>query len=212
MFLFRKSAEMPTRETALKGRETPIPTAERHFVNGRPLQGPYPAGMEKAVFGLGCFWGAERKFWEAPGVWTTAVGYAGGSTANPTYEEVCSGRTGHTEAVRVVFDPTKTSYEALLRLFWETHDPTQGMRQGNDVGTQYRSAILWPSEAQRDAAIASQEAFAKSLKAAAGMTFSDEPGIYIRGEFGVRLEDDMVITTDGARLLTPQSESLEKPF
>ena len=164
MFLFRKSAEMPTRETALKGRETPIPTAERHFVNGRPLQGPYPEGMEKAVFGLGCFWGAERKFWQlGDGVFVTAVGYAGGATPNPTYEEVCSGRTGHNEVVLVVFDPKRIAYEELLRTFWERHDPTQGMRQGNDVGTQYRSGIYVFDEAQRRAAEASKAAYGQAL-------------------------------------------------
>ena len=139
---------------------------ERHFVNGHALAGAYPDGMEKAVFGLGCFWGAERVFWQAPGVWVTAVGYAGGSTPNATYEEVCSGRTGHTEAVLVVFDPKVTSYEALLKLFWESHDPTQGMRQGNDVGTQYRSAIYTYSPQQRAAAEASREAYQHQLEAA----------------------------------------------
>jgi peptide-methionine (S)-S-oxide reductase len=164
MFLFRKSAEMPTRETALKGRETPIPTAERHFVNGRPLQGPYPEGMEKAVFGLGCFWGAERKFWQlGDGVFVTAVGYAGGATPNPTYDEVCSGHTGHNEVVLVVFDPKRIAYEELLRTFWESHDPTQGMRQGNDVGTQYRSGIYVFDEAQRRAAEASKAAYGRAL-------------------------------------------------
>ncbi|HKG86596.1 MAG TPA: peptide-methionine (S)-S-oxide reductase MsrA [Beijerinckiaceae bacterium] len=164
MSLFRKSAEMPTRETALKGRETPIPTAERHFVNGRPLQGPYPEGMEKAVFGLGCFWGAERKFWQlGDGVFVTAVGYAGGATPNPTYEEVCSGRTGHNEVVLVVFDPKRIAYEELLRTFWESHDPRQGMRQGNDVGTQYRSGIYVFDEAQRQAAEASKAAYGRAL-------------------------------------------------
>ena len=164
MFLFRKSAEMPTRETALKGRETPIPTAERHFVNGRPLQGPYPEGMQRAVFGLGCFWGAERKFWQlGDGVFVTAVGYAGGATPNPTYEEVCSGRTGHNEVVLVVFDPKRIAYEELLRTFWESHDPTQGMRQGNDVGTQYRSGIYVFDEAQRRAAEASKAAYSRAL-------------------------------------------------
>jgi peptide-methionine (S)-S-oxide reductase len=164
MFLFRKSAEMPTRATALEGRETPIPTAERHFVNGRPLQGPYPEGMEKAVCGLGCFWGAERKFWQlGDGVFVTAVGYAGGATPNPTYEEVCSGRTGHNEVVLVVFDPKRISYEELLRTFWESHDPTQGMRQGNDVGTQYRSGIYVFDEAQRRAAEASKAAYGRAL-------------------------------------------------
>jgi peptide-methionine (S)-S-oxide reductase len=143
-----------------------MPVPERHFVNGRPLAGPYPAGMAKAVFGLGCFWGAERVFWQAPGVWITAVGYAGGSTPNPTYEEVCSGRTGHTEAVLVVYDPAVTSYEALLKLFWESHDPTQGMRQGNDVGTQYRSAIYTFAPEQRAAAEAARDAYQGRLDTA----------------------------------------------
>src|SRR5919109_4691277 len=132
---------MPRPEDALPGREERMPVPARHDVLGTPLEPPFPAGTEQAVFGLGCFWGAERKFWEAPGVYTTAVGYAGGYTANPTYREVCSGMTGHTEVVLVVFDPKKTTYDAILRIFWEGHDPTQGMRQGNDVGTQYRSAI-----------------------------------------------------------------------
>jgi len=157
---------MPTPEQALKGREAEIPVADRHFVNGAPLVAPFPAGYEQAVFGLGCFWGAERKFWQQPGVYTTAVGYAGGFTRNPTYEEVCSGRTGHTEVVLVVFDPAKTSYDALLKTFWESHDPTQGMRQGNDVGTQYRSAIYVFSDAQRAAAERSRDAYTKALSAA----------------------------------------------
>ena len=143
-----------------------MPVPERHFVNRQPLGGPYPEGMQQAVFGLGCFWGAERVFWQAPGVYVTAVGYAGGSTPNPTYEEVCSGRTGHTEAVLVVYDPKATSYEALLKLFWESHDPTQGMRQGNDVGTQYRSAIYTFSPEQRAAAEASRAAYQARLEAA----------------------------------------------
>ena len=143
-----------------------MPVPERHFVSGRPLVGPYPAGLEEAVFGLGCFWGAERVFWQAPGVWVTAVGYAGGTTPNPTYEEVCSGRTGHTEAVLVVYDPKITSYDALLKLFWETHDPTQGMRQGNDVGTQYRSAIYTFSPQQAALAETSRGAYQRQLEAA----------------------------------------------
>ena len=142
----------------------PVPAA--HFVNGNPLVGPWPTGFQTAVFGLGCFWGAERKFWQAPGVYSTAVGYAGGSTPNPTYEETCSGRTGHTEAVLVVFDPAKTSYEQLLKLFWESHDPTHGMRQGNDVGTQYRSAIYATDAAQLAAAEQSKAMFAEKLRAA----------------------------------------------
>ncbi len=157
---------MPTAETALKGRAEPIATAKTHFINGRTLNGPYPEGTKTAVFGLGCFWGAERKFWEmGDGVWITAAGYAGGLTPNPTYEEVCSGRTGHNEVVLVVYDPKKVSYEALLKTFWESHDPTQGMRQGNDVGTQYRSGIYVASEAQRQAAEASKAAYQQVLSA-----------------------------------------------
>jgi peptide-methionine (S)-S-oxide reductase len=164
MFMFRKNTEMPTAATALPGRKEPIPTASRHFVNGHPLKGPYPEGLETAVFGLGCFWGAERKFWElGDGVYVTAVGYAGGLTPNPTYEEVCSGRTGHNEVVLVVFDPKKISYDKLLKTFWESHDPTQGMRQGNDVGTQYRSGIYVSSPAQRQAAEASKAAYEKAI-------------------------------------------------
>jgi peptide-methionine (S)-S-oxide reductase len=156
---------MPSASDALPGRATAIPTAERHFVNGHALKGPYPDGMAQAVFGLGCFWGAERLFWKLDGVWVTAVGYAGGFTPNPTYEEACSGRTGHTEVVLVVYNPAHVSYERLLKTFWESHDPTQGMRQGNDVGTQYRSAIYVQDEAQRAAAVASKEAYGKALAA-----------------------------------------------
>jgi peptide-methionine (S)-S-oxide reductase len=157
MLFMRKTTTLPSANEALPGRADPIPTARRHFVNGHPLQPPYPAGLAQAVFGLGCFWGAERKFWElGDGVYVTAVGYAGGHTKNPTYEEVCSGRTGHTEVVLVVFDPAKISYEKLLKTFWENHNPTQGMRQGNDVGTQYRSAIYTATDAQRDAALSSK--------------------------------------------------------
>ena len=162
---FKKPREMPTPATALPGRAEAIPTAERHFVNGRPLKGPYPEGMALAQFAMGCFWGVERMFWQVPGVWVTAAGYVGGLTPNPTYEEVCSGRTGHTEAVLVVFDPKKVSYEDLLKVFWEGHDPTQGMRQGNDVGTQYRSGIYVYDAAQRAAAEASKAAYEKALAA-----------------------------------------------
>ncbi|PVE25812.1 peptide-methionine (S)-S-oxide reductase [Microvirga sp. KLBC 81] len=164
MFSFRKPLTLPAPDQALPGRAAPLPTAEHHFVNGRSLQPPYPEGMEKALFGLGCFWGAERKFWQmGDGIWVTAVGYSAGMTPNPTYEEVCSGMTGHNEVVLVVFDPKKTSYEALLKTFWENHDPTQGMRQGNDVGTQYRSGIYVFGEAQREAAEASKAAYAHAL-------------------------------------------------
>src|SRR5271163_1785480 len=167
MFMSRKKPEMPTSATALKGRAEPIPTASEHSVNGRPLLGPWPEGLKTAVFGMGCFWGAERKFWElGEGIYTTAVGYAGGPTPNPTYREVCSGQTGHNEVVLVVFDPKKISYERLLKTFWENHDPTQGMRQGNDVGTQYRSGIYATTLAQRAAAEASKAAYAKALAAA----------------------------------------------
>jgi peptide-methionine (S)-S-oxide reductase len=166
MLFMRKTTTLPSATEALPGRADPIPTAARHFVNGHPLQPPYPAGLEQAVFGLGCFWGAERKFWElGDGIYVTAVGYAGGHTKNPTYEEVCSGRTGHTEVVLVAFDPAKISYDRLLKTFWETHNPTQGMRQGNDVGTQYRSAIYTCGDGQRDAAAASKAAYQKALAA-----------------------------------------------
>jgi peptide-methionine (S)-S-oxide reductase len=160
MALFsRLKTRMPTPEEALPGREQRMPVPARHEVLGTPLEPPFPEGTEQVVFGMGCFWGAERVFWQADGVYTTAVGYAGGHTPNPTYEEVCSARTGHNEVVLVVFDPAITSYEAILKRFWENHDPTQGMRQGNDVGTQYRSGIYWYSEAQREAAEASRNAY-----------------------------------------------------
>jgi peptide-methionine (S)-S-oxide reductase len=166
MLFARTKAEMPSSETALKGRANPIPTAKIHAVTQHPLKGPYPDGFERAIFGLGCFWGAERKFWQmGDGIWVTAAGYAGGYTPNPTYEEVCSGRTGHTEVVLVVYDPKTVSYEQLLATFWESHDPTQGMRQGNDVGTQYRSAIYATTPEQRRAAEASKAAYQKVLSA-----------------------------------------------
>ena len=165
MFLFRKKSEMPSAADALPGRPTPIPTADRHYVNGNPLKGPFPAGIESVVLGLGCFWGAERRFWQVPeGVFVTAVGYAGGYTPNPTYEEVCSGRTGHNEVVLVAFDPAVLPLEALLRIFFESHDPTQGMRQGNDVGTQYRSGIYTSDDGQRRTAQAVRDAYAGALK------------------------------------------------
>ena len=162
----RRVPVMPTPERALPGRSERMPVPARHEVLGTPLEPPFPEGTELALFGMGCFWGAERVFWRAEGVHTTAVGYAGGHTPNPTYEEVCSGRTGHNEVVRVVFDPARIDYSAILRLFWENHDPTQGMRQGNDVGTQYRSGIYWHSEAQREAAEASRDAYQEVLRAA----------------------------------------------
>jgi peptide-methionine (S)-S-oxide reductase len=163
MHLFGKTAQTITADEALPGRDEPMDVPERHEVLGTPLVPPFPEGFETAVVGLGCFWGAERIFWRAPGVYTTAVGYAGGFTPNPTYEEACSGRTGHTEAVLVVFDPKQTSYDEILRLFWEGHNPTQGDRQGNDVGTQYRSAIYTTSESQRAAAEASRAAYQQEL-------------------------------------------------
>jgi peptide-methionine (S)-S-oxide reductase len=166
MFGLRTKTSMIDPSSALPGREQEIQLADRHAVLGNPIKPPFPDGLQQAVVGMGCFWGAERVFWQAQGVYTTAVGYAGGFTRNPTYEEVCSGRTGHTEAVLVVFDPAKTSYEEILRLFWENHDPTQGMRQGNDVGTQYRSAIYWTTDEERQAAEASRDAYADRLRAA----------------------------------------------
>jgi peptide-methionine (S)-S-oxide reductase len=161
-----RSQEMPRPEEALRGRDREMPVPETHFVNGHPLKPPFPEGLETAIFGMGCFWGAERVFWQLPGVYTTAVGYAGGFTPNPTYEEVCSGRTGHAEVVLVVFDPKVVSYDALLKAFWENHDPTQGMRQGNDAGTQYRSTAYTTSEAERAAADASRAAFQEALRRA----------------------------------------------
>lgn len=158
--------QMPRPEEALPGRATPLPIPARHTVNAHPLQPPFPAGLDRALFGLGCFWGAERKFWTQTGVYSTAVGYAGGFTPNPTYEEVCSGRTGHTEAVLVVFDPQMIRYERLLQIFWESHNPTQGMRQGNDVGTQYRSAIYAADDAQLAAALHSRAAYQQALTSA----------------------------------------------
>src|SRR4051812_45395052 len=166
LFLSRHKTSLPTAQDALPGRDTPMPVPGEHYVNGRAMTPPFPDHLEQIVLGLGCFWGAERIFWELPGVYTTAVGYAGGLTKNPTYEEVCSGRTGHTEAVLVVWDPEKTSREEILRAFWEGHDPTQGMRQGNDAGTQYRSAIYVSSPEQRAAVEATRELFQRELTAA----------------------------------------------
>jgi peptide-methionine (S)-S-oxide reductase len=165
LFGFGKKASLPTPEQALPGRPDPMPVPAKHFVNGNPLSAPFPPGLEQAVFGLGCFWGAERKFWQQPGVFSTAVGYAAGMTPNPSYKEVCSGMTGHNEVVLVVYDPTVISYETLLKVFWESHNPTQGMRQGNDAGTQYRSGIYTYSPLQHQAAIASKAVYEKALQA-----------------------------------------------
>ena len=175
MALFMKKAEMPRPEDALPGRDRPLPVPEKHFVLGTPLAPPFPSGMQLALFGMGCFWGAERKFWElGGGVYSTSVGYAAGFTPNPLYEEVCSGRTGHNEVVRVVFEPKEISYEAILKVFWENHDPTQGMRQGNDRGTQYRSGIYVYGDAQRRLAEASRDAFQQGLSRAGYGNFTTE--------------------------------------
>jgi peptide-methionine (S)-S-oxide reductase len=187
MRLFRHAPEIPAADEALPGRAPQMPVPERHFVNGNRMVPPFPDGMEEVVFGMGCFWGAERKFWEAEGVYSTAVGYAGGLTPNPTYEEVCSGLTGHTEVVRVVFDPSRTSFSEMLKIFWETHDPTQGMRQGNDVGTQYRSAIYCSSAAQRELAEASLRLYQEKLSVAGYGSISteirDAPEFYYAEEY-----------------------------
>ncbi|MCC5986767.1 MAG: peptide-methionine (S)-S-oxide reductase MsrA [Pararhodobacter sp.] len=166
MFFASSKQKMITKAEALPGRAQPIPTAETHALSGRPLKAPLPEGMKAALFGMGCFWGAERLFWQREGVWLTMVGYGGGFTPNPSYEEVCSGQTGHTELVRVIHDPTVVSFEALMRLFWESHDPTQGMRQGNDTGTQYRSAIYWTNPDQKALAEASRDAYQARLREA----------------------------------------------
>ena len=179
--LFERKLKMPAREEAMPGRAERMPVPDRHFVNGARLQPPFPDGLERALFGLGCFWGAERKFWQLPGVYSTAVGYSGGFTANPVYREVCSGMTGHAEAVLVVFDPERVSYEALLKTFWESHDPTQGMRQGNDVGTQYRSAVYYVDDAQREAAERSRDTYQRQLEAAGFGRITTE--IALAGEF-----------------------------
>ena len=187
MLFGKKSLDMPTPEAALKGRPMALPTAETHFLNDRPLKGPYPDGLELAQFAMGCFWGVERKFWQVPGVWVTAVGYVNGFTPNPTYEEVCSGRTGHTEAVLVVYDPAQVSYADLLKVFWENHDPTQGMRQGNDIGTQYRSGVYAYSPEQKAAAEASRDAFQAALKAkgygAITTEIGDAPEFYFAEDY-----------------------------
>jgi peptide-methionine (S)-S-oxide reductase len=178
---------LPDKGEALPGRAEKMPVPARHHVKGTPLEGPFPEGTELAMFGMGCFWGAEKKLWEPEGVYSTAVGYAAGQTPNPTYREVCSGRTGHSEVVRVAFDPKRTSYEDLLRLFWESHDPTQGMRQGNDVGTQYRSGIYYYSEAQKRAAEASRDAYEQRLRAAGLGSITTEilpaPELYFAEEY-----------------------------
>ena len=172
--MFEKKSKLPTEQEALKGRADRMPVPARHHVLEAPLQGPFPAGLQTAMFGLGCFWGAERKFWQVPGVYTTAVGYAAGLTPNPTYREVCSGMTGHSEVVLVVFDPKRVSYEDLLKVFWESHDPTQGMRQGNDVGTQYRSGIYYYDEAQRAAAERTHDEYQQALSKAGHGTITTE--------------------------------------
>lgn len=185
--MFVKKTEMPEKENALAGRAEPIAVPEAHFVNGHPLKPPFPEGMEMAMFALGCFWGAEKTFWETGGVYTTAVGYAGGHTPNATYQEVCSGMTGHTEVVLVVFDPKVVSYEKLLKIFWEAHDPTQGMRQGSDVGTQYRSQIYTYSDEQKKAALASRDIYEKVLLAAGHdpitTEIEDAPELYYAEEY-----------------------------
>ena len=178
--MFNKT-RMPAKDDALRGRQETMPVPEAHFVNGARLQPPVPDGLERALFGLGCFWGAEKKFWQVPGVYTTAVGYAAGYTPNPTYREVCTGMTGHNEVVLVVFDPKKVSYDTLLKTFWESHDPTQGMRQGNDVGTQYRSGIYYHNDTQREAAERSREAYQAQLRNAGYERITTE--IMPAGEF-----------------------------
>ena len=187
MFFAQKKVEMPSPDEALPGRAEEMPVPELHFVNGHRLLPPFPDGMQMAMFGMGCFWGAERKFWEEPGIYSTMVGYAAGYTPNPSYKEVCSGLTGHNEVVRVVFDPTHIGYEKLLRLFWESHDPTQGMRQGNDVGTQYRSGIYYYTEAQQDAALASRAHYQAMLSAAGLGSITTEilpaPAFYYAEEY-----------------------------
>ena len=187
MALLSKKTTIPAESDALPGRNTPLPLSGKHFVNGSNIKQPAAGGLEEAVFGLGCFWGAERKFWQIPGVVTTAVGYAGGYTPNATYEEVCSGRTGHTEVVRVVYDPNKVSFDALLQAFWESHDPPQGMRQGGDVGTQYRSAIYTTTDAQHTAAEASkrsyQEALTNAHRAAITTEVKEAPEFYYAEEY-----------------------------
>jgi peptide-methionine (S)-S-oxide reductase len=179
----RHKTQMVEPEDAMPGRPTPLTVPDTHFVNGHAIKPPFPDGFQEAVFGLGCFWGAERKFWQAPGVWTTAAGYAGGYTPNPTYEEVCSGRTGHAEVVLVVWDPAETSFADMLKVFWEAHDPTQGMRQGNDVGTQYRSTIYATTPEQLDAAKRSLDVYNEALSAAGHPTITTEVALLEAGGF-----------------------------
>ncbi len=185
--MFPRKSELPGRDEALPGRSESMPVPTRHYVNGRSIAPPFPDGLAFAMFGLGCFWGAERKYWQVPGVYSTAVGYAGGLTPNPTYREVCSGMTGHNEVVRVVYDPGFVSYEALLRIFWESHDPTQGMRQGNDIGTQYRSGIYTYSAAQKAMALKTRDAYQEALVAAGIGTITteicDAPEFYYAEEY-----------------------------
>ena len=187
MLWFKKPADVPSPEDALPGRDEEVVVPERHFINGRPMKPPFPEGFQKALFGMGCFWGPERMFWQLEGVYTTVVGYAGGYTPNPTYQEVCSGLTGQNEVVLIVFDPEVTSYETLLKVFWESHDPTQGMRQGNDVGTQYRSEVYAYDEAQKSAAIASLKSFQVALTNAGYGTITttvvDAPAFYYGEDF-----------------------------
>ncbi len=187
MLRLAKPLRIPTAAEALPGRAEPLALAPTHYVNGHSMRRPYPAGMAQALFGMGCFWGAERKFWTLPGVFVTAVGYAGGHTPNPTYEEVCSGMTGHTEVVRVVFDPAVVTFEEILTVFWESHDPTQGMRQGNDVGTQYRSAAYWYDDTQRQAVEKSRAAYERALMAAGHGTISTDvapaPAFYFAEDY-----------------------------
>ena len=217
MFLFKKSPEMPLAATALPGRKEPIPTASHHFVNGRALKGPYPAGLDTAIFGLGCFWGAERKFWElGDGIYVTAVGYAAGHTPNPTYEEVCSGRTGHTEAVLVVFDPKKISYDKLLKTFWESHDPTQGMRQGNDVGTQYRSGIYVNGPEQRKAAETSKAMYEKAIAAKGHGAITTEilpaPEFYFAEDYHQQYFENNPYQPYCAFVVAPKVQKFRKKF
>jgi peptide-methionine (S)-S-oxide reductase len=174
MYFFRKKTQLPSQDEALPGRDEPMPVTNRHHVNGNPIQPPFPSGMQQAMFGLGCFWGAEKAFWQLPGVYSTAVGYAAGLTPNPTYQEVCTGLTGHNEVVLVIFDPNQIDYDELLARFWEAHDPTQGMRQGNDVGTQYRSGIYGFDDAQLAAARASQARYQAALDKAGGGPITTE--------------------------------------